>query len=67
MIYILDERLFNFQERILVKFGFIPFWDPMTDNQRQFVHVSGSIFVMLPSKNPSNKKFGKRGRLVKVI
>ncbi|XP_054168694.1 GATOR complex protein Iml1-like [Oppia nitens] len=63
------EGLFNFQERILVKFGFIPFHDPSTDNQRQFVHVSGSIFVMIPSKNPASspyKSVRKRGKFVKV-
>lgn len=63
------EGLFNFQERILVKFGFIPFHDPTTDNQRQFVHVSGSIFVMIPSKNPASspyKSARKRGKFLKV-
>ena len=63
------EGLFNFQEKILVKFGFIPFHDPTTDNQRQFVHVSGSIFVMIPSKNPASsphKSVRKRGKFLKV-
>lgn len=63
------DGLSNFQEKILSKFGFIPFHDPKTDNQRQFVHVSGSIFVMLPNKNPSmspNKYQNKRGKFVKA-
>jgi hypothetical protein len=67
---ILGEGLFTFQEKILVKFGFIPFHDPTTDNQRQFVHVSGSIFVMIPSKNPASspyKSIRKRGKLLKVL
>ncbi|OTF73684.1 DUF3608 domain-containing protein [Euroglyphus maynei] len=62
------ERLFNFQEKILVKFGFIPFHDPTTENQRQFVHVSGSIFVMIPSKNTTSaqKNQNKRGKFLQV-
>lgn len=64
------EGLFSFQEKILVKFGFIPFCDPSTDNQRNFVHVSGSIFVMIPSKNPASspsKNPNKRGKFLMVI
>ena len=64
------EGLFSFQEKILVKFGFIPFCDPSTDNQRNFVHVSGSIFVMIPNKNPASspsKNLNKRGKFLMVI
>nr|XP_046911895.1 LOW QUALITY PROTEIN: GATOR complex protein Iml1-like [Dermatophagoides farinae] len=63
------ERLFNFQEKILVKFGFIPFHDPTTENQRQFVHVSGSIFVMIPRKNTTSaqKHLNKRGKFLQSI
>ncbi|KAF7490231.1 GATOR complex protein DEPDC5 [Sarcoptes scabiei] len=62
------EKLFNFQEKILVKFGFLPFHDPSTDNQRQFVHVSGSIFVLIPNKTAvsSQKISNKRGKFLKT-
>ncbi|KAH9414857.1 GATOR complex protein depdc5 [Dermatophagoides pteronyssinus] len=62
-----DGGLFNFQEKILVKFGFIPFHDPTTENQRQFVHVSGSIFVMIPSKQSTQKNPNKRGKFLQCI
>lgn len=64
-----EETIASFQEKILMKFGFIPFHDPSTDNQRQFVHVSGSIFVMLPNKNPVPSPLrnqNKRGKFLKV-
>lgn len=48
--YMNDESVAYLQERILARFGFIPFHDSTaTDIQRQFVHISGFVFVMLPN------------------
>ena len=44
------EELIQFREKILVKWGFLPFFEP-SKNQKQYVHVSGSMFVMIPRKS----------------
>jgi hypothetical protein len=44
------DRLVHFRERILSKWGFLPFYEP-GKKQRQYVHVSGSMFVMIPRKS----------------
>jgi hypothetical protein len=44
------EELIQFREKILVKWGFLPFFEP-NKNQKQYVHVSGSMFVMIPRKS----------------
>ena len=61
-----DKLITTLQENILVKFGFIPFCDPLSVNQRNFVHVSGSIFIMVPNKNQTStpaRANNKRGKL----
>ena len=40
----------KFREKILTKWGFLPFYEPNNQGKRQYVHVSGSIFVMIPQK-----------------
>lgn len=42
-----DDELVRFRDQILTKWGFLPFYEPHT-TQRQYVHVSGSMFVMIP-------------------
>ena len=44
------DRLVKFREKILSKWGFLPFYEP-GKKQRQYVHVSGSMFVMIPRKS----------------
>lgn len=45
-----ESRLVQFREKILSKWGFLPFYEP-GKKQRQYVHVSGSMFVMIPRKS----------------
>lgn len=43
------QRLFLFQEAILQRFGFIPCITEGTENDRQYVHVTGNAFILIPS------------------
>ncbi|KAG8178705.1 hypothetical protein JTE90_011631 [Oedothorax gibbosus] len=43
-----EEGLLKLQEKILCKFGFIRYRNPISSAPPQYVHVSGSMFVMLP-------------------
>lgn len=45
-----DEEIVQFREKILSKWGFLPYFEP-GKSQIQYVHVSGSIFVMVPRKS----------------
>lgn len=47
------DELVKFREKILTKWGFLPFLEPGHENKKQYVHVSGSIFVMIPGKEGS--------------
>ncbi|RWS29249.1 DEP domain-containing protein 5-like protein [Leptotrombidium deliense] len=51
--YFSDDRILRFQEKILTAFGFVPFYDISHEGQRQYVHVSGSIFVLIPNRKLS--------------
>lgn len=44
-----DDQIVQFREKILSKWGFLPYFEP-GKSQIQYVHVSGSIFVMVPRK-----------------
>ncbi|XP_043477241.1 GATOR complex protein Iml1 isoform X9 [Leptopilina heterotoma] len=43
------QRLFLFQEAILQRFGFIPCITECNENDRQYVHVTGNAFILIPS------------------
>ncbi|GFR17135.1 GATOR complex protein DEPDC5 [Trichonephila clavata] len=51
-----EEGLLKLQENILCKFGFIPYRNPNTSAPPQYVHISGSMFIMLPVRPKENKK-----------
>ncbi|RWS16531.1 DEP domain-containing protein 5-like protein [Dinothrombium tinctorium] len=57
--YLTDDNLLRFQERILYKFGFLPFCDVAHEVQRQYVHVSGSLFVLIPNRKLSQGEQNK--------
>ncbi|KFM77253.1 DEP domain-containing protein 5, partial [Stegodyphus mimosarum] len=53
----MDEAgLLKLQERILCKFGFIPYRNSNQSSPPQYVHISGSMFVMLPVRQRETKK-----------
>ncbi|KAL0108781.1 hypothetical protein PUN28_014128 [Cardiocondyla obscurior] len=43
------QRLFLFQEAILQRFGFIPCLVESAENDRQYVHITGNAFILVPS------------------
>ncbi|KAK0165545.1 hypothetical protein PV328_004052 [Microctonus aethiopoides] len=43
------QRMFLLQEAILQRFGFIPCQSENNDHDHQYVHVTGTIFVLVPS------------------
>ncbi|KAK2575080.1 hypothetical protein KPH14_008813 [Odynerus spinipes] len=43
------QRLFLFQEAILRRFGFIPCLVESSENDHQYVHVTGNAFILVPS------------------
>ena len=49
-------KLFKVREEILTRFGFLPFLGGIKKDQKQYVHVSGSIFVLLPNYKEQDKK-----------
>ncbi|XP_042899782.1 GATOR complex protein Iml1 isoform X2 [Parasteatoda tepidariorum] len=56
-----EEGLLKLQEKILCKFGFIPYRNPTnpanpSSSPPRYVHVSGSMFVMLPIRRRECKK-----------
>ena len=50
-----ESRLLEFRIAILTRFGFLPFLGGFKENQKQYVHVSGSIFVLIPNSNLKEK------------
>ncbi|XP_014474175.1 PREDICTED: DEP domain-containing protein 5 isoform X4 [Dinoponera quadriceps] len=43
------QRLFLFQEAILQRFGFVPCLVENTENDHQYVHITGNAFILVPS------------------
>ena len=43
------QRLFLFQEAILQRFGFIPCQMENNENDHQYVHITGNVFILVPS------------------
>ncbi|XP_015177814.1 PREDICTED: DEP domain-containing protein 5 isoform X2 [Polistes dominula] len=43
------QRLFLFQEAILRRFGFIPCLIESSENDHQYVHMTGNAFILVPS------------------
>ncbi|XP_029671147.1 GATOR complex protein Iml1 isoform X5 [Formica exsecta] len=43
------QRLFLFQEAILQRFGFVPCLVENIENDRQYVHLTGNAFILVPS------------------
>ncbi|XP_043495454.1 GATOR complex protein Iml1 isoform X3 [Polistes fuscatus] len=43
------QRLFLFQEAILRRFGFIPCLVESSENDHQYVHMTGNAFILVPS------------------
>ncbi|XP_018377283.1 PREDICTED: DEP domain-containing protein 5 isoform X2 [Trachymyrmex cornetzi] len=43
------QRLFLFQEAILQRFGFMSCLVENTENDRQYVHITGNAFILVPS------------------
>ncbi|XP_011872141.1 PREDICTED: DEP domain-containing protein 5 isoform X3 [Vollenhovia emeryi] len=43
------QRLFLFQEAILQRFGFMPCLVENIENDRQYVHITGNAFILVPS------------------
>ncbi|KAG5345319.1 DEPD5 protein, partial [Acromyrmex heyeri] len=43
------QRLFLFQEAILQRFGFMSCLIENTENDRQYVHITGNAFILVPS------------------
>lgn len=50
-----EAKLCRFREEILCRFGFLPFLGGIKKDQKQFVHVSGSIFVLIPNREKDAK------------
>ncbi|XP_074596917.1 GATOR complex protein Iml1 isoform X2 [Brevipalpus obovatus] len=57
--YLQDDNLVNFRKAILKRFGFLVFNQAGRESRQQFVHVTGSIFVLLPDTSTSESKFQK--------
>ncbi|KAL6430041.1 hypothetical protein ACFW04_007680 [Cataglyphis niger] len=43
------QRLFLFQEAILQRFGFVPCLVENIESDRQYVHITGNAFILVPS------------------
>lgn len=43
------QRLFLFQEAILQRFGFVPCLVENSENEYQYVHITGNAFILVPS------------------
>ncbi|XP_017789838.1 PREDICTED: DEP domain-containing protein 5 [Habropoda laboriosa] len=43
------QRLFLFQEAIVQRFGFVPCLIESTENDHQYVHMTGNAFILIPS------------------
>ncbi|KAK1120943.1 hypothetical protein K0M31_010727 [Melipona bicolor] len=43
------RRLFLFQETIVQRFGFVPCLIESTENDHQYVHMTGNAFILIPS------------------
>nr|XP_033333665.1 GATOR complex protein Iml1 isoform X9 [Megalopta genalis] len=52
------QRLFLFQEAIVQRFGFIPCLIESTENDHQYVHMTGNAFILIPST--TNTRFRPR-------
>ncbi|XP_076241100.1 GATOR complex protein Iml1 isoform X2 [Calliopsis andreniformis] len=52
------QRLFLFQEAIVQRFGFVPCLIESTENDHQYVHMTGNAFILIPST--TNAKFRPR-------
>ncbi|XP_076285697.1 GATOR complex protein Iml1 isoform X7 [Lasioglossum baleicum] len=52
------QRLFLFQETIVQRFGFIPCLIESTENDHQYVHMTGNAFILIPST--TNTRFRPR-------
>ena len=50
------ENMLRFRETLLSTFGFVPFHECSNEQQRQYVHVSGGIFVLIPNRTSSEYK-----------
>lgn len=50
-----DIQLLDFRVEILTRYGFLPFLGALKENQKQYVHVSGSIFVLIPIAGSKTK------------
>ncbi|XP_015788875.1 GATOR complex protein DEPDC5 isoform X2 [Tetranychus urticae] len=57
--YLQGDNLINFRKDILKRFGFLTFSESGQDQRQQFIHVSGSIFVLLPDTSSSDTKVQK--------
>ncbi|KAG8034214.1 hypothetical protein G9C98_001299 [Cotesia typhae] len=44
-----EQRLFLFQEAILQRFGFLPCHAESSDSDHQYVHITGNVFILVPS------------------
>lgn len=62
-----EEGLLKLQEKILCKFGFIPYRNPNSSSPPQYVHVSGSMFIMLPVRTKENKKMNGKQVVVSAL
>lgn len=43
------QRFFLFQETIVQRFGFVPCLIESTENDHQYVHMTGNAFILIPS------------------
>ncbi|XP_031365715.1 GATOR complex protein Iml1 isoform X11 [Apis dorsata] len=43
------QRFFLFQETIIQRFGFVPCLIESTENDHQYVHMTGNAFILIPS------------------
>ncbi|CAL1272426.1 unnamed protein product [Larinioides sclopetarius] len=62
-----EEGLLKLQEKILCKFGFIPYRNPDASAPPQYVHVSGSMFIMLPVRPKESKKINGKHLAAKPL
>lgn len=44
-----SQRLFLLQEAILQRFGFVPCQMENSENDHQYVHITGNVFILVPS------------------
>lgn len=50
------QRLFLFQEVILQRFGFVPCLVENTENDYQYVHITGNAFILVPSTRNTRQR-----------